>query len=92
LESFLKACADLPEDAFLNKRNRRFNVALFEAAFAAICGPAFAEQSLVPSNEIPATGLEALAADPEFVGAMTEGTTQTRNVKTRLERASAILA
>jgi uncharacterized protein with ParB-like and HNH nuclease domain len=91
LESFLDACADLPDDAFLNKRNSRFNVAVFEAAFAAICGPAFAEEKLVPRNEISASGLEALAADANFLGAMTEGTTQTRNVKTRLERASAIV-
>jgi len=91
LESFLNACADLPDDAFLNKRNRRFNVALFEAAFAAVCGPAFAQEKLVATNEISVTGLEALGTDPQFLGAMTEGTTQTRNVRMRLERASAIL-
>src|SRR5437660_12594916 len=28
--SFLEACSDLGSDAFLNKTNRRFNVALYE--------------------------------------------------------------
>jgi uncharacterized protein with ParB-like and HNH nuclease domain len=88
--SFLEACEDLPVDAFLNKRNSRFNVALYEAAFAAVCGPAFVEQGLVPRDAISNDRLNALAADNEFVAAMTEGTTQTRNVTKRLERAKAI--
>jgi hypothetical protein len=45
LTSFLECCADLPEDAFLNKKNRRFNVALYEATFAAVCRSAFSNNS-----------------------------------------------
>ncbi len=44
LQSFLLACADLPANAFLNKKNNRFNVALYEAAFAAVCREAFDEK------------------------------------------------
>ena len=50
LESFLKACVGLPDDAFLNKKNSRFNVALFEAAFAAVCGPPFAKKKLLEGS------------------------------------------
>jgi hypothetical protein len=38
LKSFFDACEDLPRDAFLNKKNKRFNVALYEAAFAPRAG------------------------------------------------------
>lgn len=89
--SFLEACQDLPGDAFLNKRNSRFNVALYEAAFAAVCEPALAVDGLVDPEAISSDRLDNLALDPEFVAAMTEGTTQTRNVKRRLDRAKAIL-
>ncbi|MEP6718547.1 MAG: hypothetical protein ABJB21_05360 [bacterium] len=33
--SFLDACKDLPDDTFINKKNRRFNIALLEAVFTA---------------------------------------------------------
>jgi hypothetical protein len=90
LDSFLKACEKLPEDAFLNKRNKRFNVALFEAAFAAVCTAAFKENRLI-KTPLTAARLSELEGDGEFLGATIEGTTQTRNVKARLKRARAIL-
>ncbi len=88
LDSFLERCRDLPEDAFL--KNGRFHVALYEAAFAAVCGPAFAKNELLTGGHISAERLNALELDSEFISALTEGTTQTRNVKLRLERANAI--
>jgi len=88
--SFLAACAGLPEDAFLNKKNRRFNVGLYEATFAAICSVAFQERHLL-GGTVSAVQLAQLEQDKEFLNAMLEGTTQTKNVKTRLERAKAIL-
>jgi hypothetical protein len=51
-DSFLLACKDLPEGAFLNKQNRRFNVALYEVAFAAVCGPSFAKGEPLPSGRL----------------------------------------
>lgn len=90
LQSFLRACSDLPEDAFLNKKNRRFNVALYEAAFAALCEEAFHEQRELRGT-VSAGQLAKLEADNQFVTATLEGTTQTKNVKMRLARAKAVL-
>jgi uncharacterized protein with ParB-like and HNH nuclease domain len=91
LVSFFQSCEHLPDDAFLNKRNRRFNVALYEATFAAICEPAFREKHLL-DRRVCAERLAQLEVDAEFQQAMLEGTTQTKNVRTRLNRARAIFA
>ncbi|SRR6266566_3021454 len=90
LESFLQSCAGLPGDAFLNKKNSRFNVALYEATFVATCGAAFHKQQLL-EDSIDAVQLARLESDGEFLGAMLEGTTATKNVIARLKRAKAIL-
>ncbi len=89
-ESFLSVCSVLPEDAFLNKKNRRFNIALYEAAFAAVCNAAFHDKRLLKGT-ISAVTLAQLEMDADFVSATIEGTTQTKNVKMRLNRARAIL-
>lgn len=91
LESFFKACERLPEDAFLNKKNNRFNVALYEAAFAAACDAAFQEHRSV-SNELLQSDLARLEDDAQFQSALVEGTTQTKNVKLRLGRAKALIS
>ncbi len=90
LNSFLEACSQLPEDAFLSKKSGRFNVALYEVAFAAVCGGALREQRLI-SGHVSAERLAQLASDEKFVNATLEGTTKTTNVKLRLERAVEIL-
>jgi uncharacterized protein with ParB-like and HNH nuclease domain len=90
LESFFEACAKLSRDAFLNKKNKRFNVALYEAAFAAISRKPFQNEKTVTAP-LSAENLEKLANDDRFLSATTEGTTQTRNVKLRLERAVKLL-
>jgi len=89
-KSFLEACQDLPVDAFLNKKNRRFNMALYEAAFAVGCEPAFQRRQTLTSKLV-SERLVQLENDPEFLKASLEGTTSTANVKKRLERARAIL-
>lgn len=89
-ESFLDACAALPEDAFLNRKNRRFNVALYEAAFASLCDTAFRERRRIV-GAASADRLSRLQDDEVFLAATIEGTTQTKNVKNRLSRAKAIL-
>ena len=43
-DSFLLASKGLPDDAFLNKKNRRFNIALYEAVFTATSCRVFAER------------------------------------------------
>jgi uncharacterized protein with ParB-like and HNH nuclease domain len=88
--SFLSACAKLPEDAFLNKRNKRFNIALYESTFAAITHVAFEERREV-KGELNAAEVATLESDPEFTNASLQGTTRTANVETRLRRAKEII-
>lgn len=88
--SFLEVCAELPEDAFLNKKSKRFNVALFEAVYVAACRDAFPAKKLLVGR-MQGDQLRQLEDDPEFLEAMAEGTTQTKNVNKRLERARAII-
>jgi len=89
-ESFLSLCAQLTSTAFLKKNNRRFNVALFEGVFAASCTKALAMKTL-PTGFLTSEELTNLENDPEFMGATLEGTTQTKNVGKRLERAKAVI-
>lgn len=90
ITSFIDACSDLPSNSFLNKKNGRFNVALFEAAFVAACATPFAEMRLL-NSKVNADRLTALEADQKFLDAMLEGTTQTKNVGARLTRATEVL-
>lgn len=90
LESFFDACAELPRTAFLNRSSRRFNVALYEAAFAAVCRKPFTKKDIV-TEALSAANLTKLESDERFLSATSEGTTQTRNVKLRLERAEKLL-
>lgn len=89
-DSFLEACSDLPEGVFMNKRNKRFNIALYEATFAATLKDAFAQQRLA-RGALDATKLRALEADEDFSAAALQGTTRTSNVERRLSRAEAIV-
>jgi len=88
--SFVDAASHLSPDAFLNKKNKRFNVALYEAAFAAACDAAFQARRVLEGS-LEADQLGALEEDEAFVSATLEGTTQTKNVKVRLGRAKAII-
>jgi uncharacterized protein with ParB-like and HNH nuclease domain len=88
--SFLTACAELPPDAFVNKKNKRFNIALYEASFTAVCERALAERRKV-AGSLTAAQLLALETDEAFVAATLEGTTRTVNVEKRLDRAREIL-
>lgn len=88
--SFLQAASPLTNDTFINKRNNRFNIALFEAVFAAVCRCPFDEGSTaIPS--LDQDQVDTLKEDEEFTAATQKGTTQTANVETRLRRASSIL-
>ena len=89
-DSFLDACSGLPPDAFKNKKNNRFNIALYEAVFAGSCKQAFAEQRAV-EGRLEVDRVHARDDDEEFSEAARVGTTNTVNVKERLRRAEAIL-
>jgi len=87
-DSFLTSCADLPSDVFI--RNNRFNVALYEAVFTSTCEHAFTERRIL-NGTIRPERVSALEQDTKFIEAMLEGTTQTKNVKLRLDRARSII-
>lgn len=89
--SFLNACAALPSGAFINPRNDRFNVVLFESAFAIICSKAFVERRPV-AGLVDAVELSSLAADTQFIAASLEGTTRSDNTQMRLKLAAQYLS
>ena len=88
--SFLDACAELPDDAFINKKNGRFNIALYEATFAASVRGAFADRRMV-NAALEHGKLHALETDDNFSAASQVATTSTANVAKRLARAEAIV-
>jgi uncharacterized protein with ParB-like and HNH nuclease domain len=88
--SFLEATQTIPESAFLDKRNRRFNIALFEAVFAIACENAFRSNELVKTT-LENDKIQQLREDKDFSKASLEGTTRTANVAKRLERARVVL-
>jgi len=88
-ESFMESCADLPDNAFLSKRGR-FNISLFDATFAAICGEVFSDRELLVEN-IDIDAVAELQSDKEFIDASQSDTARKTNVETRLKRARAIL-
>jgi len=89
--SFLEACQLLPDDAFINKRNRRFNIALYEAVFAAACEGALKKGKKV-FGQLQKESLQELETDEEFTRAALEGTTRTANVALRLGRARKLIS
>jgi uncharacterized protein with ParB-like and HNH nuclease domain len=89
--SFLASTNELPDDVFINKKNKRFNIALFEAVFAAACEAAAKSHKLLDKN-LNVASIVALENDEEFTRASLEGTTNTANVKQRLDSARRILA
>ena len=89
-DSFLAATTSLSDDTFINKGNNRFNIALYEAVFAAACRGPFNDKDHL-SQELDESRIESLKTDDVFLAATQRGTTQTGNVEARLERAEAIL-
>jgi hypothetical protein len=88
--SFLDATKDLADDAFINSKSNRFNIALFEAVFTAACETSFAERRTLRGT-LPVEAVTALELDPEFMSASLEGTTSRANVDKRLLRARQIV-
>lgn len=90
LDDFFESCEELSDDAFLNKKNGRFNVALYEAVFAAVCKDAFNDKRLL-NDYLSPDSLSRLEGDKQFQSALVEGTTQTKNVELRLARAKKLI-
>lgn len=89
-KAFLDATVDLPDDVFLNKRNKRFNIALIEAVFTAACETPFRERRML-AGKLPLQRIQTLTKDEAFIAATARGTTQTTNVRIRLERGKNII-
>ena len=89
-DSFLHACVKLPADVFSNKRNNRFNIALYEAVFAVSGKGAIAERRPI-DGLLNARKIRDLEQDKVFSEASLVSTTSTANVKKRLDRAAAIV-
>lgn len=88
--SFLSACRYLPNDAFVNKKTKRFNIALYEAVFTAACERAFIDR--IPVTDMLAVQhIQELENDATFQDATLEGTTRTVNVEKRLNLAREII-
>jgi len=85
-ESFLQSCSDLPQEAFFNRSNSRFNIALYESIFYAACYNAFQSRTFIV-GKINIDSINNLKNDNRFSQAAAEGTTKLTNVKIRLELA-----
>ncbi|MDP0501202.1 MAG: DUF262 domain-containing protein [Verrucomicrobiota bacterium JB022] len=83
--SFIAACGNLPDRAFLSRKTGRFSIALVEAVFTAASQQAFAERRLL-NGMLEIDEIEELAKDETFVEAATKASTHTSNLTIRLER------
>ena len=89
LDSFIDSCSELRSTAF-HSTPGRFSPMVFESVFVAACGEPFAGGKVV-TGKIDPVSVEALKVDEEFRAATQRGTTRPGNVRTRLERARAII-
>jgi len=87
---FLRACKSLPDNAFMVAETSRFNLALFEAAFAEMLRPKLSDAN-EPVAEVKMARLMALDEDGAFRAALQQGTTKQENVRARLQRAKEVL-
>lgn len=88
--SFLESASQLKTGSFLMPESTRFNIALFEAVFVAACSVPFESRGFVNGYLRPES-IEKLRTNQEFVQAARVATTQTSNVKKRLELAKEII-
>lgn len=81
--SFMDATSDLADGAFINPKNNRFNIALYEAVFTATCREAYGNRDTVKSA-IRSEQVDELRRNERFNAATLKATTQTDNVQARL--------
>jgi hypothetical protein len=88
-ESFLTACADLPDKTFIGTTGR-FSISIFESVFTAVCTIPFPARELV-SKPIQSQLIADLKADTQFMEAAQKTTAGKSNVEARLRIAKAKL-
>ena len=88
--SFIDSVSKMSPTIFLNEVNNRFNIALYEAVFTAVCKNAYERDDVVECN-LDESFVRKLKGDSKFIEASQQGTTQKANVQVRLGRACEIL-
>ncbi len=89
-ETFVDKASKLPAKPFNSALSNRFSISIYEAVFFAACNEAFKKRNL-EVHDMDARKLQNLKNDGEFQQASTTGTTDIKNVQTRLRRASELL-
>ncbi|MBC2668220.1 hypothetical protein ACFOON_11170 [Novosphingobium piscinae] len=87
--AFFKAAETLTAADFATPGSGRFNIAVFEAVFRALCSSA-CENDNLDVRAIDGSMLAALKADEKFVAATQFGVGRTSFVQQRFERAQAV--
>lgn len=87
--SFLEECADFPARIF-GTANRKVNVSVFESVFSAACASGFADGTGTV-HCLCRDRIEKLKNDSAFLDASSTRSTDTENVRIRLERAKELL-
>jgi uncharacterized protein with ParB-like and HNH nuclease domain len=94
LETFFMGWLDslnnIPEDAFINKRTKRFSTFLFEGILYAY-GNMYLGKDLAIMKKIDYSVIQKLEQDSEFQEASIRGTTNKENVEKRLAVAKAVI-
>lgn len=88
-QSFLKHTSSLDPDSFINIKSNKFNVSLFEAVFAATCKGPYSRRKPVESD-VDQSKIQELLNDPQFAEASSARTTNSANVRIRLDRAFSV--
>ncbi len=88
-DSFMSASENLSDNTF--RVGNRFNIALFEAVFVAVCEPFFTSKALV-SGVIDPKLVDSIRIDSEFTEASRRAAASTANLSKRLERARTLLS
>jgi uncharacterized protein with ParB-like and HNH nuclease domain len=86
-DSFLRACEQLDNKAFIGSQNNRFNISTFEAVFVAAAKSAFKNKSLIDLKINP-DSLIRLKSDAAFIEATQKNTASTVNVQLRANKAT----
>ena len=81
--SFVESTTNLPANAFMSKKTKRFSIALVEAVFVGAAHRAFAERRPL-NGALSKSEIDSLAADEGFQDAATKASTSSANVETRL--------
>lgn len=82
LDKFLEQSKNWSDQSFISQ-NKKFNILMYESAFAAVCESAYRNNNLY-IFEVTSEKLEQLKTDKEFIDATSQHTTNTAKVNDRL--------